>query len=131
MIKEWFRRRKMMSEAGSYLKATDVVSRPIAIVLTVLTFLIVGGLLYGAFLGGKWVFERFSNDDTPAVVQTQDTNTQEPGVQPAPSAQPAPETPQQSQPSAQTPPPASQPPAPTVPATGPVTIPDTGPGSGQ
>jgi hypothetical protein len=41
----WSKRKDSMQTAGGYIKATDSVSRPMALLMTVVGILIVGGLL--------------------------------------------------------------------------------------
>ena len=67
MFGNWSKRRKVVKDAENYLKATDVVSRPMAILMTVAAFVIIGALLFSVFLGGRWAYRRIKGDDTSSV----------------------------------------------------------------
>ena len=52
----WNKRKDSMNKAGSYIKATESVSRPTAFVMTILGILVIGGLFFGVFWGARWSF---------------------------------------------------------------------------
>ncbi len=74
----WSKRKNDMSTAGGYVKSTSAVSRPTALVMTVLGIVVVGGLLFGIFSAARWSFGRLTDNDTtpkPANVATSNTTT--------------------------------------------------------
>jgi hypothetical protein len=83
-----------------YWQATDAVSRPLAILLTLVVLFICAALIFSLFLGGRWLFRRIDNDsdNIPAVVQVEETPTQtnnalgdiDLGATPIPSPTPTP-----------------------------------------
>lgn len=74
----WSKRKNDMSTAGGYVKSTSAVSRPTALVMTVLGIVVVGGLLFGIFSAARWSFGKLADNDTtpkPANVATSNTTT--------------------------------------------------------
>jgi hypothetical protein len=72
MFGNWSKRRAAVKDAENYLKATDVVSRPMAILMSLAVFIILGSLLYSVFLGGRWVYDKLKVNDSPvATITTQ------------------------------------------------------------
>lgn len=66
----WSKRKDSMQTAGGYIKATDSVSRPMALLMTVVGILIVGGLLFGVFATTRWAVGKITNDDTSTISST-------------------------------------------------------------
>ena len=64
----WSKRKNDITIASNYMQATDSVSRPSAIFMTILGILIVGGLLFGVFSGTRWVYGKLSNRDSKPTV---------------------------------------------------------------
>lgn len=71
MFGNWAKRRAAVRDAENYLKATDVVSRPMAILMSIVVFIIIGSILYSVFLGGRWVYDKVRGDEPVATVTTQ------------------------------------------------------------
>lgn len=67
MFGNWSKRRKVVKDAENYLKATDVVSRPMAVLMSFAAFVIIGLLLFSVFLGGRWAYHKVKGDDTSSV----------------------------------------------------------------
>jgi LPXTG-motif cell wall-anchored protein len=88
----WSKRKSTISNAGGYIKAADSVSRPTAILLTVLGIVIIGGLLFGIFAGTRWAYTQLTgkNRDTtitqgndtkgPSITATSSTSTSSPSA---------------------------------------------------
>lgn len=57
----WFRR----NNKESYMQNTQTVSRPVGIVLTILTILVIGAAIYVLFLGGRWVSQNLDGTNVP------------------------------------------------------------------
>lgn len=124
MFDRW-RRRKAVSQAENYIKATDNVSRPIAILLSLAAIIIIAALIFALFLGGRWVYNRISGNDEPTTSQTDSSDDQGdeqlefPGfVEDGQNTESDPNAGSQNQNT-------------TVPNTGPAIIPDTGPGTSE
>lgn len=68
----WSRRKDSIQNASGYIKATDSVSRPTALLLTLFGILIVGGMLFGVFMGTRWAYGKLTDSDSgskaPATV---------------------------------------------------------------
>ncbi len=65
----WDNRRGEVTEAQDYLRATDNVSRPMALLLSLVGFLVVFAVVFSLFLGGRWLFNRLSNDTDSTDVE--------------------------------------------------------------
>lgn len=104
----WSKRKATIDTAGGYIKAADSVSRPTAVIMTLLGILIVGGLLFGVFTGTKWAYSKLTDDGNnvattqkgttnsgPSITATSSTSTTTPS--PA-TTTPAPTTPTVAQP---------------------------------
>ena len=89
----WSKRRSSAEAAGNYLKATDSVSRPTALIITILGILLVGGLLFGVFSGVRWAYTRLTNDSDTVATTSTSGPTNSGDNRPAASQPPAP-TPQ-------------------------------------
>ncbi len=74
MFGNWSKRRKMVKDAENYLKATDVVSRPVAVLMTVIAFIIIGLLLFSVFLGGRWAYHKIKGDESSVTTTTTPTS---------------------------------------------------------
>lgn len=65
-----------VSEAQSYLRDTDRVSRPMAILMSLLAFLAVFAVVFSLFLGGRWLYntlkERSGSEDSETTQATGD-----------------------------------------------------------
>jgi len=64
MFGNWSKRRASVKNAENYLKATDVVSRPMAILMSLVALIIIVALLYSAFLGGRWAYNKIRGNDS-------------------------------------------------------------------
>ncbi|MCA9348720.1 hypothetical protein KC878_01075 [Candidatus Saccharibacteria bacterium] len=64
-----------ISNAQAYLKSTDTVSRPTAIIMSLLTFLAVFAVVLSLFLGGKWLYDRQNNNSSSSTSTTQSTSS--------------------------------------------------------
>ena len=62
----WFRR----NNDASYMQNTQTVSRPVGIVLTILTILVIGAAIYCLFLGGRWMFKHLDGSNIPKTETT-------------------------------------------------------------
>ena len=105
----WSKRKATIDTAGGYIKAADSVSRPTAVIMTVLGILIVGGLLFGVFTGTKWAYGRLTDNGStttqkgttttpgPSITATSSTSTTTPSSVAAPTTT-APATPTVAQP---------------------------------
>lgn len=118
MFGEWRKQRKLMRDASSYVRATDAVSRPVAVLMTVVGFLIILVLLAALFLAGRWTYRQLTKDNTAqqTTQTTSGTNPELPGITAVPDATGNTTT---------------NPTPTTTPNTGPAPeiIPDTGPGT--
>ena len=124
----WSKRKDSMNKAGSYIKATESVSRPTAFVMTILGILVIGGLFFGVFWGARWSFEKLSGSgdngkkssdvavNTPSSNPSNGTSTSKPVTETSSTSTTTPSAPKP------TPAPAN------VPATS-TNLPHTGPGS--
>jgi hypothetical protein len=63
-----------MTTAGGYIQATDAVSRPTAILMTIFGILLVGGLLFGIFSGTRWAYGKLTDKSGKTTI-TQTTKT--------------------------------------------------------
>lgn len=66
----FFRRKSNYSQ--DYLQATETTSRPVAIGTALLTGLLVAGAVFGIFLAGRWVYNRFNSPDTRTPTISED-----------------------------------------------------------
>jgi len=128
----WSRRKESINNAGTYIKATEAVSRPTAFIMTVLGILVIGGLFFGVFWGARWSFEKLSNSgnndkgSSSVAVNTQNPSNSSNGSNSPSASKPVTETSSTSTTAPSTPSPV------TTPATIPATtnsLPHTGPGS--
>lgn len=71
----WFRR----NNDASYMQNTQTVSRPVGIVLTILTILVIGAAIYCLFLGGRWMFKHLDGSNIP---KTETTSVEAPAETP-------------------------------------------------
>jgi cytoskeletal protein RodZ len=83
----WSKRKDSVSKAGGYIKAADSVSRPTAILMTVLGILVVGGLMFGIFSATRWAYTQIAGkkDNTtitqgPSITETSSTSTTTPST---------------------------------------------------
>lgn len=129
MASFWSKRKESMNKAGSYIKATESVSRPTAFIMTILGILVIGGLFFGVFWGARWSFEKLSgsgdNDTKPKNVAVSNSGSST-SSNTSGSTQTVTETSSTSTTTPSTPAPVT-PPA-SVPATT-ANLPHTGPGS--
>lgn len=70
----WNRQKQDYEAASAYLRSADSVSRPMAILLSLLGFLIILSVVAGAFFGGKWVYGRLWGDDNESTVAIVDNS---------------------------------------------------------
>jgi cytoskeletal protein RodZ len=132
----WSKRNGTMSTAGSYIKATDSVSRPMAAVMAVVGILVIGGLLFGVFTGARWGFAKLAGTDTKPKTTKVATNktpkstpSQTPSTQTEPVATPAPAVTATSSASTTTPSSTTTVNNEGKAKTAPAAVPNTGPGS--
>jgi hypothetical protein len=74
------------------LKDTKVVSRPMAVLFSLVTVFVCAALVFSVFLGGRWVYRRIANNDDnslPTAEQVQSDDTTSPAL-PTPTATPTP-----------------------------------------
>lgn len=73
-----------------YLRATDAVSRPLAILLTLIVLFVCAALIFSLFLGGRWLYRRLVDENiTPTVVQVETPqNSSSPTLNPTPTIKP-------------------------------------------
>ena len=50
-----------------YLQTTDTVSRPMALIFTLLIVFVVGAVAFSLFLGGRWLFQNLDGSNAPKV----------------------------------------------------------------
>lgn len=66
-----------IADAQEYLRSTDNVSRPTAILMSLVAFVAVFAIVFSLFLGGRWLYDwlrdESSRDDTTQVVTTNGT----------------------------------------------------------
>ena len=55
----WFRRKNDVA----YLESTQTVSRPVGIVMSVLTVLVIGAAVFSLFLGGRWLYNNLDGSN--------------------------------------------------------------------
>jgi cytoskeletal protein RodZ len=136
----WSKRKETMSRAGGYMKATDTVSRPTALLMTILGIIVVGGLFFAVFWGARWSFEQLANNDSGSSQtsdQTSDNGSSTNGASSGSGETSSTETSGGSPPitatsSTSTTTPSTPPPVAVAPTTVPATssnLPHTGPGS--
>lgn len=125
----WSRRRDGIDTAGSYMRATETVSRPTAILMGMLAVFAIVGVLFGVFWGARTLYTRLTNNDDSGATTSQTTPTTTVTSSTSTSESNAPKTT-----AVTTPPPVGTTPtaAPAVKSltnTGPSSIPNTGPAS--
>lgn len=86
------RKKNSISGASEYVRATDTVSRPMAIVMVLFIVCAVVAAAFSLYLGGKWVYERWRGDDNSTTTTTQ-TTTGSSNEQKSDSSAPASTTP--------------------------------------
>lgn len=73
------RNKNSISGAGDYLRATDTVSRPMAIVMVLFIVCAIAAVAFSLFLGGKWAYDRWKGDKaettTTVEVPAEQTST--------------------------------------------------------
>lgn len=52
-----------------YLRTTDTVSRPMALVYTLLIVFVVGALAFSIFLGGRWLYQNLDGSNESQTVE--------------------------------------------------------------
>jgi cytoskeletal protein RodZ len=117
----WFKRDPVTS-AGEYIKSADSVSRPMAVILSMIVFLVIAAAVFVIFLSIRWVYDRFNSNNKPTTTSQQSSN-----LAPVASPSPAKTSSSNSKTTTQTTSATTQTPV-TTPNTGPSsTIPNTGP----
>lgn len=66
-----------ISDAQAYLRSTDNVSRPTAILMSFVAFLAVFAIVFSLFLGGRWLYERMNDESRSDDTVAQSDNTDE------------------------------------------------------
>jgi hypothetical protein len=63
----WFKRTDDPTVKDDYLQTTDTVSRPMALVFTVLIVLVMAAVVFSLFWGGRWLFQHLDGSDQVKV----------------------------------------------------------------
>lgn len=76
----WNRGKDNVTDAQDYLRSTDHVSRPMALLLSLFGFLLVFAVVFSLFLAGRWLWQRLSdsgadNSSTTSQVTPTSSNT--------------------------------------------------------
>lgn len=73
----WFKRSKNPYATDDYLQTAETVSRPMAVLYTIIMVFVVGALAFSVFFGGRWLYEHLdgSNKSTTTVVENPITTT--------------------------------------------------------
>jgi hypothetical protein len=118
----WRKSKDVTKNAKEYVEAAKKVSRPVALALAAVSFVLVFAAVLGLFMAGRWGWNKLREDERKVE--------QAAPVAEAPSEVPSQNTPAQEQPQS-TPQPSTPTPAPspqpTPPANTPTVIPNTGP----
>ena len=69
----WFKRTKNPYGTDDYLQTAETVSRPMAIVYTIVMVFVVGALAFSIFFGGRWLYQNLDGTN-----QTKTTVTENP-----------------------------------------------------
>ncbi|MEM6997277.1 MAG: hypothetical protein AAF413_00015 [Patescibacteria group bacterium] len=64
MANFWNRGRDGVNDAQDYLRSTDHVSRPMALLLSLFGFLLVFAVVFSLFLGGRWLWNKLTEDNS-------------------------------------------------------------------
>ena len=59
---------------GSYIKAADSVSRPMAIAIGLVIFFVGAAVAFSLFLGGRWVYQKLTGEDKTQPAQIENSN---------------------------------------------------------
>ncbi len=126
----WSRRRDTYDNASSYMRATEEVSRPTAILMGMLAVFAVVALLFGVFWGARMAYSKLTGRDNTASVATNkttvtsstSTSTSNAKTTPTPTPTPTPTTTNSSNTSTSS---SSS----SITNTGPSSLPNTGPTS--
>ena len=88
--RSWFKKSGERLSVKEYFKHTDAVSRPLAVVMTLIILFICGAVIFGLFLGGRWVYRQiFDETSTTEQVQVEDIPTP-PVIESTPTETPTP-----------------------------------------
>ena len=72
MAKFWQRAKDQLTAPAKYIQTTDTVSRPMAVMMSLVMLLIVIAVILGIFFAGKWSYSQIANKSTkpnkPAAV---------------------------------------------------------------
>ena len=73
----WFKRTKDPLVTDDYLQTAETVSRPMAIIYTIVMVFVVGALAFSLFFGGRWLYQNLDGSDKtkPTVVNNPITTT--------------------------------------------------------
>jgi hypothetical protein len=65
----WFNRNKNPYANGTddYLKSTDTVSRPLAVVFVILIVFVIAAVAFSLFLGGRWLYKNLDGKSTSST----------------------------------------------------------------
>ena len=66
----WSRRRDTIDNASSYMRATETVSRPTAVLMGMLAVFAVVAILLGVFWGARLAYSKITGRDTASTSQT-------------------------------------------------------------
>ena len=61
----WFRRNKNPAGSQEYLRTSDNVNRPLAAFLTLLLIFAAAAIIFGLFMGGRWLANNLDGSDQP------------------------------------------------------------------
>jgi cytoskeletal protein RodZ len=72
-----------------YITTTDSVSRPTAILLTAIVFILAAAVAFTLFWAGRWTYNRLTNNNEGTITQTSSQRTGEPATAPGASTTPS------------------------------------------
>lgn len=75
MAKSFWSKRNVGTDTTNYIRSVDAVSRPMAVLLTVVGIVVIGGLLFGIFQGARWSFAKLSGNDSSDSTEITSTTT--------------------------------------------------------
>lgn len=80
----WDKKDRTGDNVTNYIKDTNSVSRPMAVVLTALIFVIAATVAFTIFWAGRWTYNKIAgNDSGNKITETSSSSTQRQPVEPA------------------------------------------------
>jgi predicted PurR-regulated permease PerM len=70
----WFRDKT--TKAKEYIQDTENVSRPMAVLFTIIIFFIGVAVVFCLFLGGKWVYQQFTGKNGTTQIESGEQTSQ-------------------------------------------------------